>query len=137
MTLLAHKLRHRAEILQPIQEPNSTTGGAVLSYEHKATVWCDLKPMNFRGSQVRYIRNQQVGDVPTHAFTMRKNPTLGVDFLGPNPLIKGTTFLRIDQGEGRWRVWRVMGVSDKDERGEQLEVAAKEVEQQVVEGLVT
>lgn len=136
MTLLAHKLRHRVQILQPIQEPNSDTGGALLSYEHKATVWSGLKPMNFRGTQVRYIRDQQITDIPTHAFTMRKNPTLGVDFLGPNPLIKGTAFLRIDQGEGRWRVWRVAGVQDKDERGEFLEVAAREIEQLEIEGIV-
>lgn len=136
MSLLAHKLRHRVEILLPIQEPNEDTGGAVLSYEHKTTVWADLKPMTFRGTQVRYIRNQQVGEIPTHAFIMRKNPTLGVDFLGPTPLIKGIAFLRIAQPGDKWRVWRVAGVSDKDERGEFLEIAAREVEQHDIKGLV-
>ena len=137
MSWLAPKLRHRAQILQPKQEPNADTGGALLSYEHKTTVWCDLKPMSFRGTQVRYIRDQQVGQIPTHAFTMRKNPTLGIDFLGPNPLIKGIAYLRIDQGGDRWRVWRVAGVTDKGERGEFLEIAAREVEQHELKGLVT
>ena len=111
MTFIAADLKHRAQILEPIQAAGDS-GEALLTYNYKATVWCDLKPMKFQGTQIRYIRDQQVTELPTHEFKMRKNPTLGVDFLGPRPLLKGITFLRIDQGEGRWRVWRVAGAVD-------------------------
>jgi head-tail adaptor len=71
MAWLAPKLRERVQIRKAIQTPNATTGGFDRSYELLDTVWAAIKPMEYKNSNLRYIRNVQTSDDITHEFQIR------------------------------------------------------------------
>ena len=130
MTWLAPKLRHKVQIRQGVDTPNADTGGNTRTYNHLVTIWAGFEPLTFRTAAAGYIREQQIEGVATHKFTVRKNTTLGVDFMGGLPLIRSDYFLFVNVDGYRGRLFQMLNVSNHKERGEYLTIIAKEMEEQ-------
>jgi len=74
LTRLAHKLRHRMQILTPVMAPNAD-GGFDRGYFRLGTVWTGLEPLSrFQRINIRYIRDQQIErGTPTHTGYVRRS----------------------------------------------------------------
>jgi head-tail adaptor len=132
MTWLANKLRHRVDIVKPVQTPNATTGGSDRTYSVQATVWAGFSAIETVGGvRALWERNVQVGDedAPTHKFKMRRNSKLGIDFLGAVPKLQGTYWIRLKTENGKARLFRIRGVRDAKERGIMVDVYVNEQEE--------
>lgn len=72
MSFLTPKLKHRIQIQEAIQDPNSV-GGMDRSYSTLITVWAGMKEDSefITGVRGRYVRGTQTEDVDTHEFLVR------------------------------------------------------------------
>ena len=132
MTFLAARLRHRGSIRKPVQTPNTTTGGFDYTYEIVTPIWLELKPISSsRIVGAMYVRGTQTADYPTHIITVRRNMSLGVDFVATQtPRVTNDYRVFVDGADGKGRMFQIMSSLNKDERGEYLELIAKEIEEQ-------
>ena len=142
MTFLAPKLRERIEIREAVQTPNDTTGGMDRSYNTITTIWAGIKPVSMSVAQAAYIRGEQVEEVETHIFTVRRTAvsSLGRDFskafagdfdsiedLSP---VKTNWFIFLRKGSAnKGRLFKIHRVMDKEERREYLLIMAEEIEE--------
>lgn len=141
MSWLAPSLNRRVQIGKPIQIANDE-GGFDFSFDAVLTVWMGIKPVTFKGAAGSYIRGEQINEVVTHKFTVRK---IAVDSLGKEyglgfsdafrymtdlmPL-KSDYFLFLQHGSTvKGRLFRIHDVVNKDERNESLIVNAEEIEE--------
>jgi hypothetical protein len=92
--------------------------------------------MSERFLQNMYIRGKQTADVPTHIVTMRRNPSLGADFMGNNPKVGSDYFLYVKTNEQDGRLFRMERITNVNERGEYLTIWVMEMEQQQGEGFL-
>lgn len=140
MTWLAPKLRERIEIRQATQEPNAA-GGMTRGYTTIATIWAGIKPVGLTTAQAAYIRGEQIADVETHEFIVRRSAvsSLGRDFgdgfgdgfdgiadLAP---LKSEWFIFLQRGATKGRIFKIERIVDNDERREFLAIKTREVEE--------
>lgn len=132
MTFLASRLRHRGSVRRPVQTPNTTTGGFDYSYEIITPLWMELKPISSNRIIVAmYTHGTQTADYPTHVIVVRRNKSLGVDFLGgAMPAVQSENMIFVDGADGQGRMFKIYSAINKDERGEYLELIVKEIEEQ-------
>ncbi len=135
MTWRVSELRHRVQIREGVQTPN-TSGGADRTYNIKATVWASMKPIPNKSAS--YIRGQQIEDTATHTFIVRRNVSLGVDFIGDSLLLKKDHFLfvEIESDKKTGRLFDIIRVINIDERNEYIKITTREMEKQEGQGLV-
>lgn len=141
MTWLAPQLDKRIEIRQPIQTPNDEAG-MDRSYLTLTTIWAGIKPVSMSAAQAAYIRGEQISEVETHEFIVRRSAvsSLGRDFstafsddfdsiedLSP---LKSNWFIFLRKGSTtRGRLFKIHRVLDKNERGEYLVIRVEEIEE--------
>lgn len=132
MTFLAARLNKRGSIRKPVQTPNTTTGGFDYTYEIVTPIWLELKPISSsRIVGAMYVRGTQTADYPTHIITVRRNASLGVDFVATaTPRVTNDYRIFVDGADGKGRMFQIMSSLNKDERGEYLELIVKEIEEQ-------
>lgn len=138
MTWVVPELRFRVQIREGVQTDNSA-GGFDRTYNHKVTVWAGFKPLKPKFPSESYIRNQQIGEQPTHEFVMRRNPSLGIDFVKGSYLLKKDHFLFVETDAGDKKVGRLFyieHVMNVNERNEFIKITAREMEMQEEPGLV-
>lgn len=127
MTWLVNELNRRILFMEQTQVPNSE-GGLTQTYKQLAKVWANLKPV---GTSVgSFVRNVQVGDVPTHKFKVRRNRAMGVDTYGTG-FVQADTFVFLlgDNSPTVGRLFRIMSASNENENDEAIEFLAKEMGQ--------
>jgi len=71
MSWLAPRLRERIQIRKAVQSPNEETGGFNRSYERLLTAWASIKPLAYKNSNLKYVRNVQLANDATHTFEIR------------------------------------------------------------------
>lgn len=138
MTWKVPELRFRVQIREGVQTDNAA-GGFDRTYNHKVTVWASFRPLKLGSSAEAYIRNQQINELPTHEFIMRRNISLLIDFIGESYLLKKDHFLFVETGPSDRKVGRLFSiekVQNIDERNEFIKIMAMEMEMQEEPGLV-
>ena len=144
MTFLANKLKERIQIRLVIQDHNNDNAGFDRTYETIKTIWGGMKALSFVGRGGDYIRGQQVNDqIATTIFTFRRNSFdslgnsfslgFGEGFFSSSDLntLKSNYFLFVERGSVvRGRLFKILGIVDKDERREFIKVTATEIEEQ-------
>lgn len=75
MTWLVPNLRNRVNLCEPVQDPNSVTGGFDRKYKILMTFWAGVKPISI-GQYItknasQYIRGEQIEERITHEFKIR------------------------------------------------------------------
>lgn len=140
MTWLAPILRERIEIREATQDPNDA-GGFTRGYTTLATIWAAITPISLSTAQAAYIRGEQISDVETHEFIVRRGAvsSLGRDFgdgfadgfdgIGDLAPLKSEWFIFLKRGATKGRIFKIERVVDNDERREFLRIKAREVEE--------
>jgi head-tail adaptor len=143
MTWVVPKLRDRLQIKIPVQTENDA-GGFDRSYSTLLTVWGEFKPTKFGfHAQAAYIRGEQIKNVITHEFVIRRSSiaSLGKGFssgfsTGFNQIadltpLKSDYFLFVQRGSTiKGRVFKVHKIQDHQERREFIILFCEEIEEQ-------
>jgi len=127
MAHLINKLNRRIQFLEQVQDP-AADGSLTQTYKQVAVCWAGLEPVGT--SAASYVRNVQVGDAPTHKFTVRRNTRAGVDVYGEG-VVKSTNFvfLLMTSSPAVGRLFRILTAANVGETDESLEFLAKEMGQ--------
>ena len=140
MTWLTPQLDKRVQIGKPVQVANDE-GGFDFGFNDVLTVWMGIKPITWKGSSSNYIRGEQINESVTHKFTARKiavdslgrecgagfSSAFGIEDLMP---LKSDYFLFFQKGSAvKGRLFRIHGMTNKDERDEYLVIDAEEIEE--------
>lgn len=125
MALLINKLNRRILFLEQAQDP-SAAGGMKQTYKQLHRCWAGCEPVGT--SAASYVRNVQVGDAPTHKFTVRRSLPAGVDVYGDG-VVKASNFVFMLSGNSptSGRLFRILSAANKDEADESIEFLAKEM----------
>ena len=139
---LAPRLDKRIQILKPIQDPNSTSGGFDRSYETLLTVWGELKPLAYIRSSAEYIRGVQITENVTHSIVVRRVAvqnlgrsfssgfSIGFESIPDLNILKSDMFMLVQQGSTvKGRLFRVRNITDVKEEGMYLNIMAEEIEE--------
>jgi hypothetical protein len=127
MTWLASQLSRRILFLVPTQTPNAA-GGLTQTYKQLARVWAGVKPVSMSAGS--YVRNVQIGDAPTHEFTVRRSIPMGVDTYGTG-FVKADNFVFLLSSATPTvgRLFRILSAANVDEIDESIKFLAKEIGQ--------
>lgn len=155
MSFIAHKLKHRAQILKSENEPNPTSGGFDRSYTQLTRIWCGLKVINEQSivSGTSNVRGQNISLIDTHEFLMRYSSVIGTiigstqglsrafssgfskgfdSILDTDP-IKREYFLFLEDGGGntqRGRLFRINRVIRDENYKKYFRIKATQLEEQ-------
>lgn len=134
MAWIVNDLQYRIIFLRHEQTPDPITGGMRSTYETLAKVWAGMQPLNmasmWRGAG--YVRDVQISEYPTHKFTVRKNPSIGVTS-EHNGIIKSDHFILLlnSRTPGFGRLFRIAFASEITTHGAGndsiYEIVAKEL----------
>lgn len=116
---LFRDLWHRCQVRKAVQTPNAT-GGINTTFEIVSTIWCNLIPLDMKSGI--YMRDVQTGEMPTHKIIMRNSPALQVTRYH----LKSNCYLHIQEGDSKGREFKIMSVTEIDERSNYLEIMAME-----------
>ena len=111
--------------MEQVQDPTAT-GGLAQTYKQLARVWAACEPTGT--SAASYVRNVQVGDAPTHKFTVRRSRPMGVDTYGTG-VVKAENFVFLLSGQTPTvgRLFRILSAANAGEADEYIEFLAKEM----------
>ncbi len=140
MSYMVPKLKHRIDIQEALQSPN-TAGGFNLDYETLRTVWAGLRQTNINDF-VSAVRGEQVTDFETHEFKVRRDAvrTIGKSNTSAfssefnnspdiNPL-KSEYFIFKREGSAvRGRRFRILGTRLDEDNNEFILIRCKELEE--------
>lgn len=160
MTWILPRLNRRVQVLQPTQKPNDEGGfdftfgnpfgsgfedGPFDYFLPLKTVWMGLVSVgeNLRGSQLKYVRGEQVNETVTHEFICRylsvaklgrafdKGFDTGFKNMGDlTPLKKDHFLFLLDDSSGvLGRLFRIDGIRNVKENDEFLSITAEEYEE--------
>ena len=79
MSFIAHKLKHRIQILEVNDEPNSA-GGYTRAYNQLARIWAEVKLINPNSiiSGIANVRGVNISDSDSHEFVVRFSSAVGM-----------------------------------------------------------
>jgi len=140
MTWLAPRLSERIEIRMATQTPNDA-GGMTRGYTILTTIWAGLEPIALTTAQAAYIRGEQISDIETHEFIVRRDAVSslgrgfgkafgdGFDSIEDLAPLKSEWFIFLKKGTTKGRIFRISRIVDNNERGEFLKIKTMEVEE--------
>jgi head-tail adaptor len=140
---LAHKLKHRIQICEGIQDPNST-GGFDRTYKTLTTVWAGIEIMSEYLRSMSRIRggNDSDGKSPTHRFIVRwaavqnmgkeMNSAFSSGFNSIADLIplKSDMFVFMEVGsQYKGRLFQIMDIYPDEQNKEFIKFTSVEIEE--------
>lgn len=84
MSYIAHKLKHRIQILRVDDTPNSITGGFDRSYTQLVRLWAAVKVINPDSiiAGIANVRGVNISDTDSHEFMVRFSSVVGITSRG-------------------------------------------------------